>query len=57
MLTVTAMPDTGVLVLNAGSSSLKFAVFRVAADGEDPRSVLRGQIAGIGSSPVLSARM
>jgi len=51
------MSDAGVLVLNAGSSSLKFAVFRMVADLEDPRSVLRGQIAGIGSSPVLSARM
>lgn len=50
------MSDTGVLVLNAGSSSLKFAVFRVAADDGDPSPVLRGQLAGIGSSPVFSAR-
>ena len=51
------MPDTGVLVLNAGSSSLKFAVFAIVADDRDPKLVLRGQIAGIGSSPALSARM
>jgi acetate kinase len=57
MLTETAMPDTGVLVLNAGSSSLKFAVFAIVADDRDPKPVLRGQIAGIGSSPALNARM
>jgi acetate kinase len=50
------MSDTGVLVLNAGSSSLKFAVFRVAGDHEDFSPELRGQISGIGSSPVFSAR-
>jgi acetate kinase len=51
------MPEAGVLVLNAGSSSLKFAVFGIPDDDCNPRSILRGQIAGIGSSPVLSARM
>ena len=51
------MSDAGVLVLNAGSSSLKFAVFRVARGGEDPSPVLQGQIAGIGAAPVLKARM
>ena len=39
------MPST--LVLNAGSSSLKFAVY----DGLDPR--LKGQVSGIGSMPRL----
>ncbi len=41
----------GLLVLNAGSSSLKFALFDVAAvpDG-DPVPVLRGQIEGIGTA-------
>jgi len=40
---------TSILVLNAGSSSLKFAVF--AAETLAP--VLRGQISGIGSTPRL----
>lgn len=37
------------LVLNAGSSSLKFAVF------DNLRPVLKGQVSGIGSKPVLEA--
>lgn len=41
------MPDI-VLVLNAGSSSLKFSVF-AAAGGATPRA--RGQVAGIGTAP------
>jgi acetate kinase len=43
-----------ILVLNAGSSSLKFAVYP-AASGE-PTAILRGKIAGIGTAPVFSAR-
>ena len=43
-----------VLTLNAGSSSLKFALF--ALDGGDPRLTLRGQIEGIGSAPHFIAR-
>lgn len=39
-----------VLVLNAGSSSLKFDLFAVA-DRDAPVSVLRGQIDGIGAAP------
>ncbi len=39
---------TSFLVLNAGSSSLKFAVF---GSGEEPR--LKGQVSGIGSRPRL----
>ncbi len=35
------------LILNAGSSSLKFAIFRAREDG-DPVAELRGQLAGIG---------
>ena len=47
--------NTGVLVINAGSSSLKFAVF-VAAPGTEEFSVaLRGQVSGIGSNPIFSA--
>lgn len=41
----------GVLVLNAGSSSLKFALFPLA---EGP-ALLRGKIAGIGTAPHFSA--
>lgn len=43
-----------ILVLNAGSSSLKFAVYPVADDKMPP--LVRGKIAGIGSAPVFSAR-
>lgn len=35
-----------VLVLNAGSSSLKFSAFR--ADADDPHPLVRGRVAGIG---------
>lgn len=44
-----------VLILNAGSSSLKFAVYRLAGDGSDPTVLLRGQISGIGGSPSFTA--
>ena len=47
------MPDA-ILVLNAGSSSLKFAVYPVEAGAPSP--ILRGKIAGIGNAPVFSAR-
>jgi acetate kinase len=48
------MPDT-VLVLNSGSSSIKFQLFVVAgADALDRR--LRGQFEGIGTKPRLVAR-
>ena len=44
-----------ILVLNAGSSSIKFALFEVAVaaaqDGLDPALLLRGQIEGIGRAP------
>ncbi len=43
-----------VLVLNAGSSSLKFEVFEVL--GADVRSTAAGQIEGIGSAPRFVAR-
>lgn len=36
------------LIINAGSSSIKFAVYAVAGATSDPRPLLRGQIAGIG---------
>jgi acetate kinase len=44
-----------VLVLNAGSSSLKFSVYD-AGDAPALRSNVRGQIEGIGTSPRFSAR-
>jgi acetate kinase len=49
------LSDGAVLILNAGSSSLKFTVFRglTAAGGE---VVLNGKIEGIGTSPRYSAR-
>jgi acetate kinase len=46
--------DDYALVLNAGSSSLKFSVFR-RAEVEPWRLEARGQIEGIGTSPHLSA--
>ena len=48
------MSDSGILVLNAGSSSLKFAVFRTAVD-DRLTAVLRGQISGIGASAAFRA--
>jgi acetate kinase len=47
--------DDLALVLNAGSSSLKFAVFRPTAGGDWP-VLARGQIEGIGTAPRMSAR-
>ena len=43
-----------VLVLNAGSSSLKFCVYQIA-DAAAWRMEARGQIEGIGSAPRISA--
>jgi acetate kinase len=47
--------DDFALVLNAGSSSLKFCVFQ-RPDGEGWRLEARGQIEGIGTSPRLSVK-
>src|SRR5215472_17080073 len=47
--------DDYALVLNAGSSSVKFCVFQ-RPKGESWRLEARGQIEGIGTSPRLSAR-
>ena len=46
--------DEYALVLNAGSSSLKFCVFHRPGDG-DWELAARGQVDGIGSSPKLAA--
>ncbi len=43
-----------ILTINAGSSSCKFEVFHVA--GGVPEMTLRGQISGIGTNPVLTAK-
>jgi acetate kinase len=42
-----------ILVLNAGSSSLKFSVF---LDGDQPRPLLRGQLEGLYTQPHFVAR-
>jgi acetate kinase len=46
--------DSTVLIINAGSSSIKFAVW--PADGTQGVPVLRGQISGIGHVPHFEAR-
>lgn len=46
----------GLLVLNAGSSSLKFAIYALWPSGVNPEAVLRGQVSGIGSRPFFSLR-
>lgn len=43
-----------ILVVNAGSSSVKFALFDAA--GSPPRRLLRGQVEAIGTAPRLSFR-
>jgi acetate kinase len=48
-------PDDYALVLNAGSSSLKFCVF-ARAHGKAWRLEARGQVDGIGSTPRFSAK-
>jgi acetate kinase len=47
--------DNVVLVLNAGSSSLKFALFRPSSERSWPIAT-RGIVEGIGTSPKMSAR-
>lgn len=44
-----------ILVINAGSSSLKFSVFRDGGQG-DPVATINGQISGIGTAPVFEAK-
>ncbi len=48
------MSDEAILVLNAGSSSIKFELFDVVGGQAEPR--LDGQMEGIGASPHLIAR-
>lgn len=47
--------DDFALVLNSGSSSLKYAVFRTSVGGGWP-IVVRGNLEGIGTAPKMSAR-
>jgi len=47
------MSESGLLVLNAGSSSVKFAVFTING-GAVSKSLARGQISGIGSATFFS---
>lgn len=44
-----------ILVINAGSSSLKFSAFAVT-DDQDPKLLFKGQIEGIGTRPRFAAR-
>ncbi|MEJ2344488.1 MAG: acetate/propionate family kinase [Gammaproteobacteria bacterium] len=45
----------GLLVLNAGSSSIKFAMYRLGEPGTDPQLHLRGNLSGIEEQPHLFA--
>jgi acetate kinase len=42
-----------ILTLNAGSSSLKFALFAFDADGVTPEPLAEGEVAGLGAAPRL----
>ena len=46
--------DKFLLVLNAGSSSIKFTVFSI--EQSTPQAVIKGQVGGIGSKPFFIAR-
>ena len=48
-----SIPRT-LLVLNAGSSSMKFGLFTM--NGEEPKAVARGQVEGLGTVPRFEAR-
>ncbi|MCM8594790.1 acetate/propionate family kinase [Accumulibacter sp.] len=47
--------DKAILVLNAGSSSIKFSIFVVPEAGE-LRAIASGQVEGLGTAPRLKAR-
>jgi len=49
------MPDTGLLVINAGSSSIKFSLFHQGAAGGEPVLHYKGQVEGIGAHPQFHA--
>ncbi|RAI27860.1 acetate/propionate family kinase, partial [Rhodobium orientis] len=48
--------DGALLVLNSGSSSVKFTVFRVGGEGEDIVTLFSGQLTGIGTDAVFSVK-
>jgi len=48
------MPMDTILVVNAGSSSVKFQIFGLANSG-DPQPLIKGQVDGIGTRPRLRA--
>ncbi|HYN39273.1 MAG TPA: acetate/propionate family kinase [Rhodospirillales bacterium] len=50
---MTALP-AALLVVNAGSSSIKFAAY--TDGGEEPELVIKGQLEGIGSDPSFAAK-
>lgn len=52
---MTTHGRNAILVINAGSSSLKFSVFREAASG-DVAVAVNGQISGIGTEPRFEAK-
>ena len=47
----------GILVLNAGSSSLRFAVFGLLSAAEEPQRMLHGQISDIGGNSAFKASL
>jgi acetate kinase len=49
------MPDAN-LVINAGSSSIKFAVFVGGENASEPEAVFKGQMEGIGSDPAFAVK-
>ncbi|PIE83508.1 MAG: acetate kinase [Candidatus Contendobacter odensis] len=48
--------EQGILVINAGSSSLKFAVFVDGSDRIEPELYVNGQMEGLGSDPKFEAK-
>ncbi|WP_448191210.1 acetate/propionate family kinase [Azospirillum sp. sgz301742] len=55
MTNVSTGKGNAILVINAGSSSLKFSVFREVAGG-DVAVAINGQISGIGTEPKFEAK-
>ena len=49
------IPMDTILVVNAGSSSVKFQVFAIGGDSKELRRLLKGQVDGIGTQPRLRA--
>ena len=45
-----------IIVLNGGSSSLKFSIHQISEQGEEPVVVARGQVEGLGARPHFKVR-